>query len=248
MYGYIYDEFLAEPKYRNELADVESRLTDLGLSGKVVRLALFRDPGEMIRDEVRRGLTTVVAVGNDATAKKVLDAVADTGVVFGMIPMGEPQGLARILGIPTGIAACDTLSSRIVETIDSGLVNGRRFIAGVTVPRFKAELICDGYKLSPTGAGSLEIRNLAAVEHPTEGEVGNPRDGLLEVVIRTTESGGWFKKRKMGKSIIPLQTLEIRSQETMTVLADGEEMHGNRFDITVEPMTFKVITGKTRMF
>lgn len=241
---------MAHAKYRNELADIERRLTDLGISGKIVRLALFRDPAEMIRDEVRRGLTTVVAVGNDETAKKVLDAVADCGVVFGMIPVGSGQGLSRILGIPAGVEACDTLSARVVETIDSGLVNGRRFIAGVTVPKFKAELSCGRFRVRPTGTGSLEIRNLAAVENPQASEIGNPKDGLLEVVIRTAAKTSWnpFKKKQLGKSIVPLKTLEIRSKDTISVRADGEEMQGTRFDITVEPMTFKVITGKTRMF
>ena len=66
-YYYVYDEFVQDPKFERDLAQIETRLTDLGISGKIARLALFRDPTELIRDEVRKGAKTIVAVGNDVT-------------------------------------------------------------------------------------------------------------------------------------------------------------------------------------
>ncbi len=119
MYYYVYDEFVQDQKYERELAQIESRLTDLGISGKIARLALFRDPEEMIRDEVRKGVKTVIAVGNDVTLRKVIDAVSSLGATLGVIPIGkESNSIAGILGVPSGVAACDTISARIVEEID----------------------------------------------------------------------------------------------------------------------------------
>ncbi len=247
MYFYIYDEFAQDKKYEKELLQIENRLTDLGLSGKIARLALFRDAEEMIRDEMRRGVTTVVAVGNDETVRKVLDVVAENGVTFGLIPLGAPQALAKLLGLPEGLAACDVLSARIVETIDTGIVNGRRFITGVSVPNFTAEVTCEGaYSITTKGAGWLEVRNLVA-----QG-AGNsdPRDGVLEAVIRVAVPRLWglVGKKRFGTSLVPSHSLSIRSQRPIEVFADGEKMVGTDFTIGIERLMLKVITGRARMF
>ncbi len=72
MYLYIYDEDVQDKRFEREMAALENRLTDLGISGKVIRMALFRHAAENIRDEARRGATTVVVVGKDQTLTRVL--------------------------------------------------------------------------------------------------------------------------------------------------------------------------------
>lgn len=251
MYGYIYDETVQKPKYEAELANIESRLTDLGLSGKVVRLALFRDPMEIIAGEVSRGLSTVVAVGNDETARRVLDVVAEyPGTTFGYIPLGSPTHLARLLGIPDGVEACDVLSGRIVETIDMGVVNGKRFLAGISVPEFAAELSCGGFRLRPKKPGVLQVRNLAVGFVPSPEQVADPRDGFLEAVIEVEEPRGWhlLRKPRIGRSVLPFTSMRLSDDKPFTIVTDGEEMTSDRFDISVEPKMLKVITGRGRMF
>jgi len=250
MYCYIDDQFVQDKRFEKELLKIENRVTDLGVAGKVIRLALFRNAEEMILDEVRRGITTVIVVGNDETVRKVIDVVADTGVTFGIIPLGQDNQLARMMGVPEGVAACDVLSARIVETIDVGIVNGRRFITGLSIPNFKAELTCEGkYRIVPKRAGALEIRNLAIGE-ARDGNVADPRDGLLETVIRVAVKTGWgiFGKKRMKQSVVPLSSCAIRSETPIALYADGEEMKGTRFDIGVEPMVLNIITGRARMF
>ena len=100
MYCYIYDEFTQDKRFEKELLNIENRLTDLGIAGKIVRMALFRNVQEMVRDEIRRGTMNVIAVGNDETVHKVIDVVSGTDVVLGIIPLGAPNELARMLGVP----------------------------------------------------------------------------------------------------------------------------------------------------
>jgi diacylglycerol kinase family enzyme len=244
MYCYLYDEYIQENKrFERELLEVENRLTDLGISGKISRLALFRNAEEMIRDEIERGVETIVVLGNDETIRKVIDVVADSQVVLGIIPFGPNNKLAQLMGVPEGVGACDILSARRVETIDIGTVNGRRFITGITVPDFRAEITCDErFRLFATTRAELEIRNLA--------EVSDPCDGILNTVIRSAVKKGWgiFGRREMRESMFPMQSLAIRSDKLMSVFADGEELEGTRFDIGIEPMMLKIITGKQRVF
>ena len=251
MYLYIYDDYIQHKRFEKDLVQIENRLTDLGMEGKIARLALFRDAEEMIRDELRRGVSTVVAVGNDQTVRKVLDVVAEHQVTFGMIPIGTPDVLARVLGIPQGLAACDALSARIVETIDIGTVNGRRFITGVSVPNFRAQITCEGtFRVTPNKAGNLEVRNIALGTSGTPAPA-DPRDGKLEAVLKVAiPSGwlGWFGRKRIGTSVVPTHSIAIRSEKPIQVFADGEQMEGTRFDIGIEPLTLKVITGRGRLF
>lgn len=250
MYLYIYDDFIQDKRFEKDVLQIENRLTDLGIEGKIARLALFRDAEEMIRDELRRKVTTVVAVGNDQTVRKVLDVVAEHNVTFGLIPIGTPNVLARVLGIPSGVGACDVLSARIVETIDIGTVNGRRFITGVSVPHFKAQLTCEGaFRITPQKTGELEVCNIAL--GGGDQAPANPRDGKLEAVLKVAMPSGWFGwlgKKRIGTSVVPAHSIAIRSEQPIRVYADGEQMEGTRFDIGIEPLTLKVITGRARLF
>lgn len=251
MYYYIYDDFIQEKRFEKELQLIENRLTDLGIAGKVARLALFRDAQEMIRDEVARGVSTVVVVGNDVTIRKVLDVIAESGLVIGLVPLGENNEIASILGVPKGVAACDILSARSIQTIDVGTINGRRFISGVLIPDFSAEISCeDRFRVYPKGEGALEVWNLSSGQTNELDAVSNPCDGRLETIIRTKKGRGWnpFGKKKSFESVLPLEAFAIRSQEPILVYADGEEMQGTRFDIGVEPQALKVITGRDRRF
>ena len=244
MYCYLYDEFIQEDKrFERELLNIENRLTDLGIAGKISRLALFRNAHEMIQDEIDRGVKTLVVLGNDETIRKIIDVVADNDVVMGIVPFGPNNTIAELMGIPPGVHACDVLSARRVETIDIGTVNGRRFITGLTVPNFKAEITCDEkFRIFPTSRAELEIKNL--------GLVADPCDGILNTVIRTGVKKRWgiFGKRQVKESIFLMKSLAIRSDKPISVFADGEELLGTRFDIGIERMMLKVITGKKRAF
>lgn len=243
MYCYLYDEFLQENKrFEREILRIENRLTDLGIAGKISRLALFRRADEMIRDEIRRGVSTIVVVGNDTTVRKVIDVVADNDVVLGIIPIGPNNTLAQMMGIPEGLPACDILSARRVEKIDLGTVNGRRFITCLSMPNFHAEITCeDKFRVMAVARqAELEIRNLA--------DVTNPKDGQFEAVIRAAVKKGIFGKKQLKESVLPLSSMAIRSEKPISLFVDGEEITSTRFDIGIEPMTLKVIIGKDRVF
>jgi diacylglycerol kinase family enzyme len=251
VYLYIYDAFVQDRRYEKELQRVENRLTDLGIAGKIIRLGLFRRADEFIRDEVRRGgVTTVVVVGNDATVRQVVDVVADMGVVLGVIPFGLDNRLAALLGLPEGEAACDVLSARILEKIDAGVVNGKRFICGVSIPAAKAEINCEGkYKVTPQGRGTIEVLNLFAPQEGERGPISNPFDGRLEAVLRVAaKSRGSFWKKIRGLSVFPLKSLEVRTPGPVTALMDGVPVEGTRFDFSVEPGALRVVIGKNRLF
>lgn len=245
MYFYVYDEFTQDRRYERELALMETRLTDLGIAGKIARLALFRNAEELIRDEVRRGATTVVAVGNDATLRKVIDAVQDPSVVIAILPLGSDNRIAEILGVPTGAAACDVLSARLVDELDTGSVNGMRFLHRVVAEDVQPTVTCEGkFHVTPVRQSALEIRNLA---HDDELGTANPTDGRLELVLRTPRRK-WLVQKVDEITRIPFAHILLKSASPMSLDVDGEVMKGSEFEVRVLPKQIRIVTGKERKY
>jgi YegS/Rv2252/BmrU family lipid kinase len=76
----------------------------------------------------------IVAVGGDGTINNVAQYVANTNKIFGVIPMGSGNGLARELNIPTNPEkALQLINQQKVKTIDTCKANNQFFIniAGV---------------------------------------------------------------------------------------------------------------------
>jgi len=248
MYYYVYDEFVQDPKAERELSLIETRLTDLGIAGKIARLALFRDPKELIRDEIRKGAKTIIAVGNDLTLRKVIDAVAGFDVVVGLIPFGkEHNTIADLIGMPSGPEACDVLSARILHELDLGSMNGQRFLHSVSWPSVaNVEIECDKqFRLTPYRTCEIVVRNLALPEDDVR--AADPTDGRLEVVVRVAQRS-WFGKKKSATTIVPVERVTIKSAKNVGGYVDGEVFEGTEFLLESLPRQVKVITGKARTF
>lgn len=70
-----------------------------------------------------------VAVGGDGTMNEVASALAGTTGIMGLIPAGSGNALGRELGLSMnpGKALSQLLNGQVIK-IDTGLVNGRRFM------------------------------------------------------------------------------------------------------------------------
>lgn len=244
MYYYIYDEFVQDKKYEKELFVIENRLTDLGISGKIGRLALFKDAAELIKDEVKRGAENVIFVGNDQTIKKALKIIPEIKATFGIIPLGEDEnGISKILGMPSGLQACDVLSARLVQAMDIGKVNDRYFLCRIFIPDTNISIRCEGtYKLSPVESGDIEIRNWGSIEKDDK-NLGDPKDGLLDLIINTQVG----KKRKVSTNL-KLKNIDIRTREQIPVFIDEERVNGNSFKIKIARSKARWIVGRERKF
>ena len=89
MYVYLYDNFLKQKKFESILKTMETRLTDFGIAGKIIRLQNFTNSQAVVEDEINRGATTIVIVGNDTTFGHVLSRAATCDILFGFLPIGS---------------------------------------------------------------------------------------------------------------------------------------------------------------
>ncbi len=246
MYSYFYDAFLQDRRYERELAGFETRLTDLGIMGKITRLALFRDGLEVIKDEIEEGSETLVAVGDDNTFRQAIEAVGDSRTVVGYLPISGKKGiLAALLGIPTGVEACDILSARLVQDIDVGEVNGRRFLHALEGDVSNISIDCEGaYKLKVDGRAQIAWKNLAP---PDEVGVTNPTDKRLDLVIHQSHFSLFGRKSNVSHLLV--KKTRLTSDKHLTLSLDGgEKIQAQDFDIRAIPGRLRLVTGKDRKF
>ncbi len=258
MYTYIYDSFVTGKKHERLLSRVETRLTDLGISGRIERLTMFKNIREIVADAGARGCETVVAVGSDATVGRLIDVVGDFDMAFGVIPIGDgPHAIAGMLGIAPGVEACNILSRRVLQTIDLGRVNDHYFLSSVRIPRTRSPISCNGqYEVIPTEDNEINVCNLAALSVGESGEmtVSSPRDGYLETVFRPAPPRNIFSRlwrtrdENAVPTVVPVRFLSMRNQTPVTVIRDGQRLSSSSLKIEIVPKKLKVITGRERKF
>jgi YegS/Rv2252/BmrU family lipid kinase len=110
--------------------DAHTRLVDLGVpleeSYPVTDASRL---SETVEHLVADGIDLVVVGGGDGTVSSVVDVVAGSGAVLGVLPLGTANDLARTLELPTDLAAaCETIAQGVVVDIDLGRVGGLPFL------------------------------------------------------------------------------------------------------------------------
>ncbi|MDO9378366.1 MAG: lipid kinase [Nocardioidaceae bacterium] len=150
---------------------------------------------ETVEHLVSDGVDLVVVGGGDGTISSVVDVVAGSGAVLGVLPLGTANDLARTLELPTDLAAaCDTIVEGTVVDIDLGRVGGLPFLnvaslglsVGVTralSPVLKRRLGPIAYPLAALRAYRSHEPFSAELVFPAGDHETIRLDGLLQVAV-----------------------------------------------------------------
>lgn len=248
MYLYIYDSFLSHKKYTDLLIKIEKRVTDLGIKGKIARLSVLKNMKEMILDGVRNGVQTVVVIGNNQSFAKVINIVADLDVTLGLIPVENENSIAKILGIPPGVMACDVLASRITKKIDLGKINSHYFIKSAEILNGDVDIEYDNFSITPTTEQNhIAIYNFA--DEKIDQHYSKPVDGVLEMVL-TPIKNTLFGKKSIKKTVLPFKKIKITSktEDQVSIITDEQIIMKTPAEIKVVPEKLKIIVGSDRQF
>lgn len=83
---------------------------------------------ELASKAAAQGFDLVVAMGGDGTANETAQGLIGSDTIFGIIPVGSGNGLAREVGVSTNIQkACRTLLEGVTRKIDVCHINSQRF-------------------------------------------------------------------------------------------------------------------------
>ncbi|AMS26450.1 hypothetical protein AEM51_04855 [Bacteroidetes bacterium UKL13-3] len=84
---------------------------------------------ELAQQAVEQKKDIVIAVGGDGTINNVAKYMVNTGIMFGIVPQGSGNGLARHLRIPLNdIKALQIINKLHQKNIDAGMANEHFFI------------------------------------------------------------------------------------------------------------------------
>ncbi len=258
MYLYLYDSFLVDQKYRKLIDRLETRLTDLGISGKTVRLTILKNAREVIKDNLREEIDTVVVIGSDNLLAESAMALAGTNLTLGFIPVNS-SSLSQILDIPANENACDVVSGRRLEQIDLGRINGQYFLNSVQINTNKIEIQCDhSYQIKPLNIKAVKIVNLdwlnfslnepnISLSKPTS----NARDGLLEILFTKKTRKGFLglKTSEQPDSLFCVKRVNIQAAGEKDVMVKIDSQRIIKLPIVVEtvPRCLKIIVGRNRL-
>jgi len=79
-------------------------------------------------------IDTLIVGGGDGTISSAASLLVDSGIVFGIFPLGTFNQFAQDLGIPVNLEqAMQVLTQGVVEAIDVGSVNGHFFLDKASV-------------------------------------------------------------------------------------------------------------------
>ena len=253
MYIYLYDDFLRQKKYDSVIKSIETRLTDFGIAGKIIRLQQFTNAGAVIEEEIRKGTTTVVIVGNDATFGRVLSYAAKCDVLFAFLPIGGNNTISPVLGIPVGVDACDVLSHRRKIRLDVGWVNNRYFISQLHVSSHSIEVEYDEKFLVSSKNNKMElvVCNLQPFVWRVRGKqkyVIHPQDGKLEAFLRPVYKKGMFRDAYEDPSVFPFEEMVVTGKKPFVVEADGRVSKETKITIRLAKGRIAMIVGRERKF
>lgn len=246
---FIYDSFLNHKKYDRLLARIETRITDLGLNGKISRLGLTRNVADTVKNELRRGGKTIIAVGNDGTVNQVVNCLAGSATPLGIIPIGTKNNdIAACLGINSAEQACDILSARLLVRLDLGLAKKTYFLGNAAIDNQGATIdISNNYIIEASKKGLIRVLNLACpkAEIPPKIKI-LPNDGILELMINCQGGSNLFSKQS-DQSLFKITKITVSHPRAKLIL-DGTVALATPVEITVAKQTLNVIVGKDRNF
>lgn len=109
------------------IADAIEQLQQLDLDLLEKPIEHPRQLPELIRYH-RHQVDLVIIGGGDGTLNAAVDALVETGLPLGILPLGTANDLARTLEIPDSLPeACKVIANKQLRRIDLGWVNGKHF-------------------------------------------------------------------------------------------------------------------------
>lgn len=256
MYYYLYDTFLADSKFEKIIDRIKTRLLDLEIQGKHEKLTLLKSIDELINDETKRGISTIVVIGNDRTFLKVVDAAAKNNLTLGLIPVGEDNNIARSFGLAEVEAACDVIAARKIVRFDLGKIGSQYFFSNLKITKNldRLQIQKDAYAMIPRpDCASVEVYNFyfPRGERAFEQKLArvNGQDQMIELVIKKKVRKGSWLRRKTGEridTIIQSKIFDIKSFEYLPVVLDDFKIIKTPVRVEVEPLKLKIIAGKER--
>ena len=112
------------------LSKVKPRLEAAGFELEVRLTEQEGQAAQLANQAKKEGTHAVIAIGGDETVSEIINGIAGSKVLFGLIPSGTADVFAHEIGIPTHrpLAACDIIIQGKTKKIDLGKTASSYFV------------------------------------------------------------------------------------------------------------------------
>jgi hypothetical protein len=240
---YIYDDYLK--KYKKAITNLEIELHKLNLNGKIVYLENIKNINTLINEEINNGAKTIIAVGNNSTLHKIINAIGDINdetlknIAFGIIPLGDNNSIAKACGIKNEKTASEIILARRIENINIAKANDEYFLAEAYINAKDTSLSIEDFSIDPISGGDIRIINLLSEKCSTQNINYSPKDNILNIYI---------KGRTKSESFLPIKSVIINNSSKEKLLLDNSVSLETPVNISILNKNINFIVGKERNF
>lgn len=129
MFAIIFNPFSGKHNAESVMRQVEQELKARGEEIRLFPTKVECDAEKLARLALEANATSIVCIGGDGTLSEVVSAVAGSGAMLYIVPMGTGNDFARVLGLPKEpMAAFKAQLDGEAAVLDCGKVNGRPFL------------------------------------------------------------------------------------------------------------------------
>ncbi|MDD4352168.1 MAG: diacylglycerol kinase family protein [Candidatus Gracilibacteria bacterium] len=211
-------------------------LEQFGIEGEFAKTISSGDGMHLARVGLKKGYDKIVCVGGDGTVNELVNGIAGSDVLLGIIPFGKENTIAKALGIPSNWKdAVKVLLSEEKRFFRLGLLGERLFVGVVgignkslkqekTVLGRKDATEIEAYQVTLKVDDSLHLNsnilNVSMVNANWRSSNVfsplrfNPQDDKLEIMINSLGEG------EDPFSYLRASKIEISSQELLPVHID----------------------------
>lgn len=129
MYYYVFEQPKTSNDRKSQLK-VREYLEDLGIVGEITNASPARSAEELTDMGIRKGASTIIAVGSDRHINNVITMVKTSerglnrDVVVGAVPLDAGSSMRERLRLTSVLDACEALKKRRYTTVDLGYIEG----------------------------------------------------------------------------------------------------------------------------
>ncbi len=263
---YLFNPDARGGKARKLEAKIKHYLSELGASGEFRVLTKKGDAIKAAKDGLKDKVDNIVAIGGDGLISQILPALAHQKVNLGIIPTGENNLLAQILGIKSWQIGCESLMKPDILEIDLGKIDDRYFTSTVEIDTKEAKVrkVLRFFKLRPKAQHiptminvksehsklkfQSEVSSISINTVPIRKKMDSQEEinsGVFHIFIKSKPIKNGKKRRKPDElTTLQGSQIDIDAKTPLYVKVDGEPCGRTPIKIKIDPQALRVITLK----
>jgi len=264
MYLFLFNPSANKGKGKKMEGKIKKYLNSLDIRGRFVKCEKEGDAIKITNQAIENNIKDIVAIGGDGFINQIVQVIADRNISLGIIPIGNANFLANILGINSWKKGCEILTKKDVVNINLGLIKNRFFSSSVEIESsdekeygvfkkilhrkknkkyipLKIQVQDDRTKLKIQANVSSLIVSTIPFPPPKNFNIrNNDDDHSLNIIIKSKTIS---EKNKNQEEITILRgsKIEIESKNPIKVKTDGEYCGKTPVTIELVPQSLRVI-------